>query len=153
MIKIATVNDIESLVQLRIKLLKESNSNINTFNLNNYCEILEKYYRENLLNHKVIAFLALENNIAVAISIMCFYTICPSPFNLDGKMALLTDMYTIPEYRNKGLGTTLLKTIMEYTKNLGYRKVTLNATDSGRKLYEKYGFKNLKGEMFYKFTI
>lgn len=82
---------------------------------------------------------------------MCFYNICPSLFNLDGKIALITDMYTVAEYRNKGLGYNLLNNNMEHAKNLGYTKVTLNSTDSGRILYEKYGFKDVAGEMSYKF--
>lgn len=60
-------------------------------------------------------------------------------------------MYTIPECRNKGLGNKLLSNIMEHAKSLGYTKVTLNATDAGRRLYEKYGFKDVTGEMSYKF--
>lgn len=66
-------------------------------------------------------------------------------------MALLSDMYTIPEYRNKGLGMKLLNCIMEYAKTLGYQKVVLNATDSGRRLYKRFGFKDIDGEMSYKF--
>jgi len=92
-----------------------------------------------------------QNGNIVATSMICFYNITPSLYNLDGKMALLTDMYTIPEYRNKGVGMTLLSNIMEHAKKRGYLKVVLNATDSGRKLYEKYGFKAVDGEMSYKF--
>lgn len=82
---------------------------------------------------------------------MYFYNITPLLYNLDGKVALLTDMYTIPDYRNKGYGMKLLNSIMEFAKSLDYLKVTLNATTSGRKLYEKYGFKDVNGEMAYKF--
>jgi len=82
-------------------------------------------YNYGLLSGKVVAFLAEENESTVSIGIMCFYNICPSLFNLDGKVALITDMYTVPEYRNKGLGNKLLNNIMEYSKTLGYTKVTL----------------------------
>lgn len=151
MIGMATINDVDSLVNLRIKLLNEAKKNIENYNWHKYSQALKCYYNEGLLNGEVIAFLAEENENTVAISIMCFYRICPSLFNLDGKVALITDMYAIPEYRNKELGNKLLSNIMEYAKNLGYTKVTLNATDSGRRLYEKYGFQDVTGEMFYKF--
>jgi GNAT superfamily N-acetyltransferase len=151
MIRMSTINDIDNLVKLRIKLLNEAKKNIQDYDWDKYSQALKGYYNEGLLNGKVVAFLAEEGGNIVAISIMCFYNICPSLFNLDGKIALITDMYTIPEYRNKGLGNKLLNDIMEYSKNLGYTKVTLNATDSGRKLYEKYGFKDVIGEMSYKF--
>jgi GNAT superfamily N-acetyltransferase len=151
MIRIATIDDIDSLVYLRIKLLDESNKNIENYDWEKYSQVLKAFYYDGLLNGKVIAYLAEENNNIIAASMMCFYNITPLLHNLDGKMALLTDMYTIPEYRNKGFGMSLLYSIMEHSKKLGYVKVTLNATESGRKLYEKYGFKDVNGEMSYKF--
>lgn len=151
MIRIATFNDIDSLVQLRIRLLYESNTNIENYDWDIYSQVLRFFYYDGLSNGKVIAYIAEENKKIVATSIMCFYNITPLLYNLDGKMALLTDMYTIPECRNKGLGTSLLNSIMEQAKKLGYKKIVLNATDSGRKLYKKYGFKDIDGEMSYKF--
>lgn len=151
MIRIATINDIDSLVEMRIRLLNEAKKNIEGYDWDKYSRALKGYYNEGLLSGKVVAFLSEKNGIAVAISIMCFYNICPSLFNLDGKIALITDMYTVPEYRNKGLAYKLLNNIMEHAKKMGYTKVTLNATESGRRLYEKYGFKDVTGEMSYKF--
>lgn len=151
MIRMATVDDIDILVELRIKLLMEVKTDIENYDWCNYSQALNTFYRDNLSSGKVIAFLAEVSENVVAISIMCFYNIPPLLNNLDGKMALLTDMYTVPKHRNNGLGTILLNNIMEYTQKLGYKKVILNATDSGRKLYEKYGFKDVNGEMSYKF--
>ncbi|WPC40322.1 GNAT family N-acetyltransferase [Clostridium sp. JS66] len=151
MIRTATINDIDSIVKLRIQLLKEAKKNTENYNWEKYLQVLKCYYNENLLNEKVVAFLDEENESIVAMSIMCLYNISPSLFNLDGKRALITDMYTVPKYRNKGIGNKLLINIMEYAKKLGYTKVTLNSTDDGRKLYEKYGFKDITGEMYYKF--
>lgn len=151
MIRIATIDDIDILVELRIKLLNESNSNIEHCDLGKYSQALKDFYHSGLLNEKFIAYLAEDKGRIVATSMMCFYSITPLLFNLDGKIALLTDMYTIPQYRNMGYGMGLLNRIMEHAQRLGYMKVVLNATNSGRKLYEKYGFKDISGEMSYKF--
>ncbi|MFL0247042.1 GNAT family N-acetyltransferase [Candidatus Clostridium stratigraminis] len=64
---------------------------------------------------------------------------------------MLTDMYTIPKYRNKSLGMSLLNSIMGHAKILGYKKVVLNTTESCRRLYVKHGFQDINGEMTYKF--
>ncbi|MBX4266754.1 GNAT family N-acetyltransferase [Clostridium estertheticum] len=151
MIRMATINDIDSLVKLRIKLLKEVNNNIENYDWYKYAEVLKKFYYDSLPNGKIIAFLAVINGNVVAISMICLYNITPSLYNLDGKMALLTDMYTTLQYRNKGYGMSLLNNIMEFVKNIGYVKVSLNATESGRKLYERYGFKDVNGKMSFKF--
>jgi ribosomal protein S18 acetylase RimI-like enzyme len=151
MIRMATNDDIDSLVELRIKLLREANNSTENYDWNKYSDVLRAFYYDSLSNGKVIAFLVEEDKNIIATSMICFYNITPLLYNLDGKMALLTDMYTVPQYRNMGFGMDLLKNIMEYTKKLGYTKVTLSATDSGRKLYEKYGFKDVDGQMSFKF--
>jgi GNAT superfamily N-acetyltransferase len=152
MIRLATFNDIDSLVELRIKLLNEANINIINHDWNKYSQVLRSFYYDGISNGRVISYVAEENKNIIAISVMCFYNITPLLNNLDGKMALLSDMYTILEYRKKGLGTSLLNSIMEHAKELGYKKIVLNATDSGRKLYAQYGFKDTNGEMSYKFA-
>ena len=151
MIRLATINDIDSLVELRIKLLNEANINIINYDWNKYSQVLRTFYYNGISDGSVIAYIAEQNEDIIAVSIMCFYNITPLLDNLDGKMALLSDMYTIPKYRNNGFGTSLLNYIIEHAKQLGYKKIILNATDSGRKLYEKYGFKDISGEMVYKF--
>ena len=151
MVRIATIDDIDSLIELRIKLLKELTNDIEDYDWNKYSQVLKAFYFEGLSNKTFMTFIAEEDSLAVSTCMMYFYNITPLLYNLDGKMALLTDMYTIPEYRNKGYGMKLLHSIMEFAKNLGYLKVTLNATASGRKLYDKYGFKDVNGEMAYKF--
>lgn len=151
MIRMATIDDIDSLVEFRIRLLNEVNNNVEKYDWDKYLELLKTFYYDSLSNGKVIAFLVEENSTIVATSMMCFYNIIPQLYNLDGKMALLTDLYTIPEYRNQGFGMDLLNNIMECAKKMGYVKIVLNATDSGRKLYDKYGFKNINGEMSFKF--
>jgi ribosomal protein S18 acetylase RimI-like enzyme len=151
MIRIATIDDIDSLVKFRIQLLNETSNNIENYDWDKYAEKLKNFYNEYLPNGKLVAFVAEENSNVIAMSIMNFYNITPLLNNLDGKMALLTDMYTAAEFRKRGFGTILLKNIMEYTQRMGYTKVILNATNAGRKLYEKYGFRDASSEMYYKF--
>ena len=151
MIRLATIEDVDNLVKFRIQLLKETNKNTLNYDWDKYAESLKYYFLDALVNGKAVAFMAEKKSVIIGISIMCFYDIVPLIFNLEGKMALLTDMYINLEYRNEGLGTELLKNIMEHTKKLGHPKVILNATDSGRGLYKRFGFKDITGEMSYKF--
>ena len=151
MIRIAKIEDINSLITYRIQLMEECTNIGENYDWTKYAQALRKFYYEGILNGKFLAYFAVENDKIVGTSMMNFYNIMPAPNNLEGKMALLTDMYIIPEFRNKGYGMKLLTSIMEHTKQLGYKKVILNATDLGRKLYESYGFIDVKGEMKYKF--
>lgn len=53
----------------------------------------------------------------------------------------LTDVFILKEYRQKGLGKWLIKTITDY-EELKIRRIMLS-TDDGHSLYSKYGFKAL----------
>ena len=43
----------------------------------------------------------------------------------------------------------MLECLMKEIRSRGITKVTLEATDAGRPLYEKYGFISMKDEMEY----
>lgn len=57
------------------------------------------------------------------------------------------NMYTKPEYRRKGIALKTLNLLVEDAKNRGITAISLEATDMGRPLYEKYGFVKMKDEM------
>ena len=46
-----------------------------------------------------------------------------------------------PEYRNQGIAKELLKTILFYIKDKNITLVSLHASEMGKNLYEKVGFK------------
>ncbi len=57
------------------------------------------------------------------------------------------NMYTKPEYRRKGIAYKTLDILVEESKAKGISAISLEATDMGRPLYEKYGFVKLNDEM------
>lgn len=59
------------------------------------------------------------------------------------------NMYTAPDYRRQGIATKTLDLLVEAIKAKGIKHITLEATDMGRPLYEKYGFIRMEDEMEY----
>lgn len=57
------------------------------------------------------------------------------------------NMYTDPEYRRKGIAYKTLDMLIRDTKNKGITDISLEATDMGRPLYERYGFVKRNDEM------
>lgn len=57
------------------------------------------------------------------------------------------NMHTSPEYRRQGIAFHTLDLLVEKAKQHGVSEVTLEATDMGRPLYEKYGFVKMEDEM------
>lgn len=50
------------------------------------------------------------------------------------------NMYTNPKYRRKGIAYKTLDMLIQDSKSKGISAISLEATDMGRPLYEKYGF-------------
>lgn len=64
----------------------------------------------------------------------------------------IMNLYTDPKYRKQGIATKILDIIKEVNSRK-IKIITLEATDMGKPLYEKYGFKHLKDEMEYEITF
>ncbi len=57
--------------------------------------------------------------------------------------AYLGDVYVLPEFQGNGLGTWLMDVVINHPDLQGFRRWVL-ATRDAHKLYEKFGFTNLK---------
>lgn len=51
-----------------------------------------------------------------------------------------------PRFQKNGIGNLIFRNLLEYTKKIGIRRVILDATEAGKKLYLRYGFRE-------KFTV
>jgi GNAT superfamily N-acetyltransferase len=142
----AILSDIPELIILRKKLLLVEGAiaeqSIDTE--------LEEYFSENIQKNTFIAWLAIENDEIIATSGLCFYQLPPYFLNPSGKVAYITNMYTIDKYRRKGIATKLLEKIIEEAKSLDYKIIRLHASSQGKSLYIKYGFIDSEGYMHLK---
>lgn len=143
----ADLNDISELVRLRIVFLQEMGNKAISIEDENLRKVLYEYFEERVLKNEFVAYLALENNEIIATSGLCFYTLPPSYKNLTGKVAYIMNMYTSPSYRKRGIAKVLFQKIVEEAKIRGYKYISLHATEKGRPLYLKFGFKDLNTEM------
>ena len=145
----ATISDINNLAKIRSIFLQEANDVSSEIERHNM-EIASKTYFENAVaDDSFVAWLALNGDNIIATSGLSFSVVPPSFKCPDGKTAYIMNMYTFPEYRKQGIGMKLLEKIVEEAKNRSCKKITLNATDMGRPLYEKYGFKDIAGDMVF----
>jgi ribosomal protein S18 acetylase RimI-like enzyme len=71
----------------------------------------------------------------------------PTFHNPTGRKAYIMNMYTKPEYRRNGIAYKTLDLLIEEAKRKGITAISLEATDMGRPLYEKYGFVKMNDEM------
>ena len=67
----------------------------------------------------------------------------------NGKIGLLSSMFTERSYRRKGIASELLSRIIREAKEYGCGTVQITASDMGVQLYTHYGFEKNKNFMQY----
>ncbi|MEI4770838.1 GNAT family N-acetyltransferase [Psychrobacillus sp. FJAT-51614] len=71
----------------------------------------------------------------------------PRPGRITYPFAYMTNVYTIKEYRNKGIGSKLIRTINEWVINNKYEFIIVWPSDDSINYYQKNGFKLCKEPM------
>lgn len=101
-----------------------------------------KYLEKRIEQNEFVAWVAeTEEGRMIACSAISFYELPPKPWNLTGKYAYLSSMFTERSHRRKGLGRRLLQAALDFAKESGIREVALHATEDGEPLYRSFGFR------------
>ncbi len=143
----ATLQDKDELVKLRIEFVKEVQKVTEADKDNQLTLALQEYFQTSMTDGSFVSWLAIEDDKIVGTSGICFYYLPASYKNLTGKTAYIMNMYTLPEYRGRGIANTLFQNIVNEAKIRGCTKISLNATDMGRPIYTKYGFVDSHNDM------
>jgi len=136
----ATLEDVNLLANSRIRFL-------NSFFNHPYdkeTEILDcnlqSYFKNKLESGEYIAWLAEKEGTLVAISGMVIWQLPPKYNIINGIAGYILNMYTIPEERNKGICTNLLRRLIDDAKQRGVSYLHLHASANGLHIYQKAGF-------------
>lgn len=144
----AEIHDIETLVQLRTQQLIDEGSSPDC-NINSS---LKSYFQSSLSDGSLVLWIALENNTIIATGGVCFHQMPPTFSNPTGGIAYITNMYTLPFYRRRGIASQLLEKVMGEAKERGYGVIRLHASSHGKELYTKHGFIDSDGFMHLRST-
>ncbi len=142
----ADLDDIDNLIDFRIKFLSEIQEIPSVKDKEIFQKVLREFFLKKMKSNEFIAWLAEIGNELIATAGLSFLEKPPHFINMTGKFAYIMNMYTIPEWRRKGIGAQLLEKLFEEIKKKGIQSVVLHATPSGRPLYEKYGFRENDGD-------
>jgi GNAT superfamily N-acetyltransferase len=58
-----------------------------------------------------------------------------------GRQAIVLNVYTEPAWRGRGVAELLMQAVLQWAGDTGLHALVLHASDAGRPLYEKLGFK------------
>ena len=140
------IEDIDSLVDLRLNLLMEIGNITDDANIEELKKSSMDYF-EKKIDNGFLFWVAEDNLKIIGISGLVFMEKPPVNDNLTGIEGYIMNIYVVPTYRHKGIATGILKEMILFLKEMGVKRVRLHATEVGRIIYEKLGFKSKLSEM------
>ena len=143
----ATIADLELLIKTRIEVLRAANNLDDSIDMSTVERESRLYYENALTNDLHTAYLVFDEEDFVGAGGISYYTVMPTFHNPTGRKAYIMNMYTRPDHRRMGIATRTLELLIQDAQKRGITSISLEATDLGRKLYEKYGFIPMTSEM------
>ncbi|MFL5812074.1 MAG: GNAT family N-acetyltransferase [Bdellovibrionia bacterium] len=139
--RIATLGDLPQLVELRILMQKEVNASSADRVDPSFPAALEKYFIQAMGNGSYVSAVAEMDGKLVSTNGLIIYHKPPSITGGDGRVGYVSNVYTLPEWRGRGIASELMKLIVSFAKESRLDKLHLGATDSGIGVYERVGFR------------
>jgi GNAT superfamily N-acetyltransferase len=99
------------------------------------------HLRAHLDGGRLRAWVAEADGLIVASGAVSFLASWPPrPDDLTECLALLHSVYTLADYRQRGLARRIVEAAIEACRTQGMKRLTLHASAAGRPMYEAMGF-------------
>ncbi|MCI6766207.1 MAG: GNAT family N-acetyltransferase [Lachnospiraceae bacterium] len=141
-----TEKELDTFIQMRIQQLRKEGAKEDI----DLVPALKDYYERHMSDGTFVSWLAVNGEKIIGTSGMSFvekppYFGCP-----NGRIGLLSSMFTDPSYRRQGIAKELLTRVVEEAKAYGCGTVQITASDMGVLLYTDFGFVKNGNFMQYK---
>ena len=141
-IKKTNQNDIETLMQIRLEMLRV----VNKLNEeDNFDRTLIECSREYFFNGDQTTVFAMDGDKIAGCASLSYINVMPTFDHPTGKRAHLMNVYTRTQFRRRGAGKMMVEFLIEEAKSRGVTEISLDATEMGHPLYKSLGF-NDNGE-------
>lgn len=142
-----TEKELDAFIEIRINQLREEGATENI----DLRPALTDYYNRHMADGTFVSWIAMDGNTIIGTSGMSFvekppYFGCP-----NGRIGILSSMFTSSQYRRKGIAKELLSRVVQEAKEYGCGVVQITASDMGVLLYTDFGFKKNGNFMQYNF--
>lgn len=138
MIRKATVQDLEIIVDYKLKMFEDVK--VEHLLCNNSKQIIIKKYLKLYNLEQAVHFLKEINNKVVACAGAFIKDDIPYCFFKNPYYGFIGDVYTLKEYRNLGYAIQLTKEVIQWLRNKDIDSIRLLASEAGQHVYKKLGF-------------
>lgn len=139
--RLATEADAELISEQRYRMFVDS-TQVNDVRLKEVTEKFVPWVRERLIDGRYVGWLTAEDGRVVAGAGVLFMDFPPHWMDPEPVRAYLLNVYVDPAFRGRGLAKELLEVAMNDARRRGIKVMSLHASEFGRPLYERNGFKS-----------
>lgn len=151
--ELADPKDIDILIRLRLAYISEDLGHISAHEEKCLKDQLRDYFVRKL-GTELIAFVARDGDRIVATAYLHIIEMPANTNVINGMCGEVLNVYTIPEYRGRGISTRLIEDLIEYGRKVNLCRIDLSSTKDGYNIYKRVGFEDKKGkyiEMRYRY--
>lgn len=137
--RMATEKDINLLAEMRWIHAYDENSDSNV-SKEEFLKECSNYLKNGMKMRNWVYWIAEENGEIISNIYIQRIRKVPKPHKLHAEIGYITNVHTKKEYRNKGIGTQLLKEAIEWSRNSGIESLFLWPSERSVSFYKREGF-------------
>jgi GNAT superfamily N-acetyltransferase len=138
----ATEKDFLQLARLRWDFRQESGEEIAVVGFDEFIEIGIAFFHSQAENY--VYWIAETQGEIVSHIFVSKIALVPRPCRLEDAFAYLTNTYTKPRFRGKGIGAKLLERVIDWAKAEDLELLLVYPSDEAFNFYRRLGFENDK---------
>lgn len=142
----ADLRDLPLLMEWRMQVLREVFCIPKGQDMTSLEQANRRYYERHLADGGHTACFCVEEGTGEIVGCggICYQEEMPSPDNGSGLCGYLMNIFTLPPWRGRGAGRSTVAFLMQDARARGVEKLYLETSDSGRPLYRRLGFTEMR---------
>ena len=129
--------DIPQLVNMRLRMLDETTDETLPEGLDKQ---IRRFIRHHMEDGTCRGVVAEHNGKVIADAVIYLFDTMPDEINILGRSAMLYNVYTLPEFRGRGIMAKMLPEVIRLAKEAGAVELKMTAAPKAIPLYERMGF-------------
>jgi GNAT superfamily N-acetyltransferase len=139
MYRIATEQDLTQLAHLRWDFRMEGGE-IPVVGKDEFIETCTSFLKRGLESRYQVYWVAEESDEIISQIFVHKIDMVPRPCKIDEQFGYVTNNYTKPAYRNKGIGSKLMRRVIEWAKDENLELLIVYPSEEAVTFYERAGF-------------
>lgn len=136
----ANLGDLDALVALRIDFLRQIGNVVPETDTTALARAIRSFLSAKMPKDEFVAWVADVDGRIVGTSGLVVFESLPVAGNLSGLEAYVMNMYTVAEWRGRGIATALMRELIGFVRGTDSRRIWLISTGEAVSTYEKLGF-------------